>query len=46
VESRNTQIGTNPDIDRDNERRAVQVIAGLLLGLAVIFAAVIVVARA
>lgn len=33
------------EIDRSNERGAMQTIAVLLLGLAVIFAAVIVVAR-
>lgn len=46
MESCNTQIGTNPDIDRDNERRAVQAIAGLLLGLAALFGAIVWMARA
>lgn len=34
------------EADTDNERRAMQVVAGLLLGIAVVFLAIIVIARA
>lgn len=39
------QMNMDRDQDRDNERSAMQAIAGMLLGLAVVFVAVILVAH-